>query len=520
MTRLNKLFSMVGAAALLVGSGCGDLDVTNPNNPDVERALASANDVKSLASSSFKSWYQTSTNNHPFSMASVTGDVHTAIFGNFGMRWNNQEAPQTPTGRRPYENSSAGVDRDVTEIPWNLNYATLGAANDALRAFAAGVALPTAVETAKYKHLAQFAQAGSLMNLALWFDKAFIVDETFDLSGAPPELSPFTAVSATALAKWEALIAATATGSNTYTAAEFPMTPELTTNRLHRIANTMAAVTMAYTPRSGAQNAAVNWAKVATLANNGIGTGAGGAPFDVLVTGDGFVVEACNNWCSKINRYGNEHSWMRIDHRLINLMDGTTPVKYDGTVVPKGTSPDARYNTDFGYCGAGAVANGGAPACVASVIGDPLRGLYMQSHWYHKRYEHHARSSTTAGKTAVPYMLAAESDLIRAEALIRSGGSAATAAALINNSRVGRGQLSPLTGAEGTAALLAAIDYERQVELLTTNGFELLHARQDLNGVRLQTGTPRHLPIPAKELETLGLPIYTFGGAVANPAGF
>jgi len=28
----------------------------------------------------------------------------------------------------------------------------------------------------------------------------------------------------------------------------------------------------------------------------------------------------------------------------------------------------------------------------------------------------------------------------------------------------------------------------------------------------LQAGTIRHLPIPAKELETLVLPIYTFGG--------
>jgi hypothetical protein len=31
----------------------------------------------------------------------------------------------------------------------------------------------------------------------------------------------------------------------------------------------------------------------------------------------------------------------------------------------------------------------------------------------------------------------------------------------------------------------------------------------------LQTGTACQLPIPAKELETLGLPIYTFGGT--NP---
>ena len=29
---------------------------------------------------------------------------------------------------------------------------------------------------------------------------------------------------------------------------------------------------------------------------------------------------------------------------------------------------------------------------------------------------------------------------------------------------------------------------------------------------RFQPGTPRHLPVPAVELEVLGLPVYTYGG--------
>lgn len=508
MTKLKMLYTMVGAAALMVGSGCGDLEITNPNAPDVARALASPNDVKNLAISTMNSWYLTATQNHPAAMTSVTADVHTSNFGNFGMRFNNLEP------RIAYENNSAGGDREAARVPWDFNYSTLGAANDALRAFASGVVLPTTAETNKYRHLAQFTQAASLMNLALWFDKAFITDETLDPTGPPLELKPFPEVSATALAKWEALIAATATGSNTYTATEFPSTPVLTTRVLNRLANTLAALTMAYTPRNGAQNAAVNWAKVATLAEKGIGTGSAGAPFDLMVQGDGYLAgfEACNTWCSFINRYMNEHSWIRIDHRLINRMDGTTPVKFSA-VPPKGTSADARYETDFQYCQASNPApSSGNASCQSPAIGDPGRGIWMRSSWFHRRYAHHARTTpVTAGRTAVPYILAAESDLIRAEALIRSGGSKITAAALINGSRVGRGNLPALTGAETNAVMLAAIDYERDVELLSTNGFELQRARQDLV-VRLQTGTLRHLPIPAKELETLGLPIYTFGG--------
>ncbi|MDQ3515181.1 MAG: RagB/SusD family nutrient uptake outer membrane protein, partial [Gemmatimonadota bacterium] len=134
------------------------------------------------------------------------------------------------------------------------------------------------------------------------------------------------------------------------------------------------------------------------------------------------------------------------------------------------------------------------------------------------RYTCCSWEAAVPGTGPTPYILAAESDLIRAEALIRSGGSRTTAAQLINNSRVGRGQLTPLTGAESDAVLLTEIDYEREVELMFTNGWDLFRARHGLVD-RLQIGTWRHLPIPAKELETLGLPIYTFGGAAANPSG-
>lgn len=501
MTRFKKLYTMVGAAALMVGSGCGDLEVTNPNAPDIKRALASANDVKNLSISTINSWYLTSTYLEPYLATSATADMLTSNYGNFGMRFNNLEP------RIAYENLSAGGDREVARAPWDFNYSALGAANDAVKAFAGGLSLGSTAETSKYKHLAMFSQAASLMNLALWFDKAFIVDEAFDPAGPKPVLKPYGEVSAAALAKWEALIASSSGNTATYSQAELPMVGNLTGARLNRLANTFAALTMAYTPRNATENAAVNWAKVATLADKGIGTGSAGAPFDMFVTGD------LINWYSYINFFGNEHSWTRTDHRLINLMDGTTPPKFNGTVPPKGTSPDARYETDFQYCQASnPPQTGTAASCTTPVLGDPGRGIYMQSVWFHRRYAHHARTtSTTRGQTAVPYILAAENDLIRAEALIRSGGSKTTAATLINNSRVTRGNLPALTGAETNAVMLAAIDYERQVELFHSNGLDLPRARQGLTA-RLQAGTFRHLPIPAKELETLGLPIYTFGG--------
>jgi len=102
-----------------------------------------------------------------------------------------------------------------------------------------------------------------------------------------------------------------------------------------------------------------------------------------------------------------------------------------------------------------------------------------------------------------------------AEALVRTGGDLSLAATLINNTRVTRGHLTPATAVDGAAGLLADIQYEQDVELLTTGGGLQWYNRRRIDG--LQTGTPRHLPVPAKELEIDKLPIYTFGGAAPNP---
>src|SRR5215510_13259738 len=120
----------LGTAVLMVSAACSQsLDVTNPDNPDIKRALASPSDVKSLAISSVNSWYLTSNDVDPYMMLGVTADAYTGNFGNFGMRFNNLEP------RIAYANISSNADAEVARNPWDNNYATLGQANDVLRAF-------------------------------------------------------------------------------------------------------------------------------------------------------------------------------------------------------------------------------------------------------------------------------------------------------------------------------------------------------------------------------------------------
>src|SRR6185437_5775113 len=186
--------------------------------------------------------------------------------------------------------------------------------------------------------LAMFVQAATLTNIALLYDKAFVVDETFDPTGKVlPQLVPYTEVAAAAQKKWDAVIAATAGKTYEYGDAVLPMGGlKFNAVTLNRISNTMAALLLTYTPRTAAEVSTVDWAKVLQYADKGIGTGSAGTPFDFTVVGDN------NNWYSYNAYYGDETSWVRTDLKLIHKMDPSVPDKYTGasTNVPPSGNGD------------------------------------------------------------------------------------------------------------------------------------------------------------------------------------
>jgi hypothetical protein len=183
---------------------------------------------------------------------------------------------------------------------------------------------------------------------------------------------------------------------------------------------------------------------------------------------------------------------------------------------------------DFnGYATLAATANAGTDfACSGVVIFPPARGQYHQSNLQHVRYQHLAYRGENLpafdGTGQDPFYTTQMNDLLWAEGLIRSGGSAAQAATLINNSRVGRGGLPALTGAETQAELLTALQYEQEIEFMGQGPTPFFNRRRidgftfsSRTGLNDQTGTPRHMPVPAKELDVLQRAVYTFGGPSA-----
>jgi hypothetical protein len=214
---------------------------------------------------------------------------------------------------------------------------------------------------------------------------------------------------------------------------------------------------------------------------------------------------------------------MRVDTRVAAMLttNHVHPWPAGGNPCPT-VSPDLRVGDGTwgpadnfnGYGTRTATAAAGTDfACSPVAIFPPARGQYHQSNLQHVRYQRLAyRGENLPGSDGTgqdPFYTREMNDLLWAEGLIRSGGSKVEAAALIDSSRVRRGGLPPLTGAESEADLLAALYYEQEIEFMGQGPTPFFNRRR-IDGLHMHT--PRHMPVPAKELDVLRREIYTFGG--------
>ncbi len=500
----------LAVAALLALSACVELDVANPNAPDTERALSDGPSVAAVLTGTYRVWLNTTQGMESAGPLTTMADSYSASWNNFNMRIYSSEP------RHEWENTTASSAVTAIEHRWYGYYSALSSANDVLVAIRdRDIEVNSPEDTRMSEAGALLMQGMTLGYLALTYDRAFIAIETSDLESL--ELSDRAEVRDAALARIDEAIAIAS--ANTFT------TPSGWTNGISfsneefaQLANSFAARLLAYYPRDAAENAAVDWSRVTSYASNGISSG---TPFNFEFRGDG-----CVSWCDELKLWSNDISTERMDTRVANLLDpGTQQHPWPNpNGNPPPNSPDDRLG-DGSWAGPAqqspfgtipATANAGTDyAWSSQAIFRPARGQYHQSNIGQIRYEYAGftdLAGTGGGFGTVPQMLAAENDLLWAEGLIRSGGDLTLAATLINNTRVGRGGLPPVSAASGVPALLDALQYEQDIELPGTD--VVFYNRRRIDG--LQPLTPRHMPIPAKELGVLQLELYTFGGA-GNP---
>src|SRR5690349_15407825 len=232
----------LSAVAIALASACNpDLEITNPNAPDVSRAISSPSDVRQLIGSSYNSVYTGMQGCYaspcypdPGIATGVMADVFTMAFGNYGARFNGQEP------RLAYNNSSAADDGHVSADPYDAMYGALGAANDGLKAIKRGVAVKASAsaadETPQFQAFAWLVQAMALGFESQVWDKGFVVTED---SEGTATLVDYKAVRDGALASFDKAIAA-ATGKSWEIPTEFTPGIDLTATNFIKMANTLA----------------------------------------------------------------------------------------------------------------------------------------------------------------------------------------------------------------------------------------------------------------------------------------
>ncbi|ALJ06157.1 hypothetical protein APS56_13910 [Pseudalgibacter alginicilyticus] len=463
---------------MAVFSSCDDfdasLDTPYTANPTPEEVASEA-----TALSAFQSWFSAvNSYDGPALMLTTMADMRTCSHGNQGMNDMSGEPRKAWDNNPGYSNASASEDY------YTALYTLLANQSTVIKNINEGT-LATE-DPAKTESLARFGQAVAIGYIALVYDRVWIVDETgplFDSEATSPALAMDVAL--------EKLDRAIELADNNTFTVDAINGLSLTSEEWSEFLNSMGARLLANTPRNSTQRDALDWDKVLNYANNGI-------TYDVEILWDGAV-----NWWSEWLYYANVSGWARVDMRVVNLLDPSSPARWpaSASILDPATSNDSRLDTDFEY--------------LDSQGFRPDRGTYHYSNYRHSRYDEEIFVSEQTA--AVPEMLIAENDLYKAEAILRSGGAIADAVTIINaSSRVLRGELTPLSETASFDEVVDAIHYERSIELLTSGmGIGFFEMRKnDL----LQIGTPLHLPVPGAYLLAGGYENYTIGG-VSNADG-
>jgi len=575
--QLQRITRWVGVVALAaVVGGCNDLAVENPNAPDAKRALSDPDAVEALGAGAMRTWFDAFTHLSAAGVLSVQARTFSASWNNANMNFyssiDNPTAAPEDWNRmsRSWQNDPSAAGRTSVEAFWNGAvdqtstfrsgfYSALSAANDALSAIRTNnVVIRTDAETKRLETIDVFMQGASLMMLSLNYDKAYIVDETTD----PTTLaySNRKEVRDAAITKLQEAI--TLANANEFT------TPATWTNgigysnvQIAQIANTMAAMTLAYYPRDNSEVGSVDWAQVASFAAAGMSAG---TPVDFWFVADNAA------WSHEVLAWFGEIDSGRLHTRVSHLLDPATQVDPwpapDGN--PQPSSPDKRLGDgSFGDADTedsfGTVPKTGQHGSDVAWTSNgqamrPDRGQYHQSNLAYIRYDQSGTQDPAqqyGNKGPMPAINASLNDLIWAEALLRQGaGNAAQAATLIDKTRVVRGGLSSSAAAignigadadgpcmsngklakDGTAcSLWSMLLYEQEIEALALGPAPFYQQRRlpliigggfagDNSPKRviagLLPGTPHEMPVPAKELGVKGEPLYTWGGSKPNSA--
>lgn len=513
-----RLVALAVAGTLL--AGCFDLSVPNTNNPDRDRALRNPGDVETLALGAWSTlWSRWHNGTTTYNTLPLVADEHTGTYANDAALELSSE-PRIPFNNSPISDAHANA-----RAHWEGFYTVVSSANEALFAMNNGLRIIIGDEdrTLVTRTFAKLNQGLGLGYISMMYDQGFIADENTSLDDLDNlQLRPWQELQAKALDIMQEVVQLTQGANWTFESESVYPGTTITPTLMRQMANTYSALFLVYGARTPAERAALDWNRVVNLLDQGITrdltvqfratspifqslylwrhsmsspTATFATRGDTKLIGPADVSGRYADWLSR-DWSDDQKTWFQIvtpDRRITGAAGPTSPGKY------------YRY--------------------LPNQIMRPERGLYHFSYYQFYRYGPNG-GYRTREHAIIPMDIL---NLIRAEAYYFLNRRE-EAAALVNITRVANGELPPVT-ADGVpqsptcvprmdgvncAGLLDAIRWERAIEGVGVDGYR---AYLDNRGSgRLSPGTFIHYPIPARELETIGVPVYTWGG-VGQPGG-
>lgn len=522
MLTLRKTATLAGALLLFGASACADLEVTNSNEPDAGRALNSAEDVEALISGSFSSWYvgQHAYDGPSLALSRAAFEA-TAPWNNAGM------VVLSRIPREPLINATSNTYYINQSWTWTYSYRTLAAVANGLKALddrpeladeLDGDAVPDTLT--RIRVFGKFMQGLGHAAIATIYDQGFVLDETTDILTVEPQ--PYAEVMTAAMGYFDEALALAATQN--FTIPESWMSVVVSRNQLVGIIHHYKARYMAAVARNTAERNAVNWNAVIAETNAAIGN------WHINLT------DAADwaNGNGLAPGYALYETWNQLNYFISGMADQSgryqqwlaAPVNSRNPILNGNNifivTPDTRFAQ-----GADLETQDENPGTLwgRHTPGEnwarPERGTWRWS--YYRTVLGDSVAYIMGGAKHLWLELDAdEARLLRAEGLFRTGNLAA-AATEINISRTAAGLNATNAAGLNTSCvpklwngscggLFEMLKWEKRmasfaVGPMGSGWFTDSRAWQDL-----YEGTFLHFPVPARELQVLGMPVYTFGG--------
>jgi len=456
-----------GVLVATVGLGACEkqLVVTNPNNPETARVLASPLDAEALIGSYYKRAHDGLYRN----LGNFHGMANVMSFQNYSSLANNCQNSRYAFTGSTNSNAPGNTCQGEQQRVYFIESEVDRVASNVLAKMDGGLSLGSAAQDLRARAFAEFLRGFSLGYLALFYDSAAVVSAgTSAIDGGA--LLPYTEVMDSALAALQRSIDATnptpaATGLNGFPLPNswLPTPTSLTAVEFTKLVKSYRARFRATVGRTAIERQAANWPAIIADAQAGITA-------DHLNTTNS-VNGPFYTWASQYETYG---LWHQMTPFIIGMGDvsGTYKAWLAQAIGERGAggqfffmdSPDQRLPQ--GSTRAAQQADFAITSCQASLTvckryfvnrpsgNDQAAG----SGWGWSQYDfvrfHAWKVSGSAGTGQngdLPFFTKTELDMIQAEGKMRLAvPDYAGALALINLSRVAKGGLPPLVAADNT----------------------------------------------------------------------